>query len=207
MAVHLTRIYTKTGDAGMTALGDGSRVPKTDPRIEAYADVDETNAAIGVALALGGLADELRAVLKIVQNDLFDVGADLCAPIVADPKWPPAAGHRDYVDPSGALVRRVQRTPGQAGLVHPAGRYAGGGAAARRAHRVPAGGAAGLGADRGRPGPHEPPGGQVPQPALGPALHPVPDRQPGRRREVGPRRGAAERVGRVTSHAIEGLTQ
>ncbi len=89
MAVHLTRIYTKTGDAGMTALGDGSRVPKTDPRIEAYADVDETNAAIGVSLALGSLPEELRAVLESVQNDLFDVGADLCAPIVPDPKWPP----------------------------------------------------------------------------------------------------------------------
>jgi cob(I)alamin adenosyltransferase len=97
MAVHLTRIYTKTGDAGMTALGDGSRVPKTDPRIEAYADVDETNAAIGVALALGGLADELRTVLKIVQNDLFDVGADLCAPIVAEPRWPPLRITDDYV--------------------------------------------------------------------------------------------------------------
>jgi cob(I)alamin adenosyltransferase len=88
MAVHLTRIYTKTGDAGTTALGDGSRVPKTDPRIEAYADVDETNATIGVAIALGQLSDELTAVLQSVQNDLFDVGADLCAPIVADPPWP-----------------------------------------------------------------------------------------------------------------------
>jgi cob(I)alamin adenosyltransferase len=97
MAVHLTRIYTKTGDAGMTALGDGSRVHKTDPRIEAYADVDETNAALGVALALGGLADELRTVLKIVQNDLFDVGADLCAPIVAEPRWPPLRVTGDYV--------------------------------------------------------------------------------------------------------------
>jgi cob(I)alamin adenosyltransferase len=85
MAVHLTRIYTRTGDAGTTALGDGNRVAKTDPRIEAYADVDETNAAIGMALALGGLPDDIRAALKIIQNDLFDVGADLCAPIVADP--------------------------------------------------------------------------------------------------------------------------
>jgi cob(I)alamin adenosyltransferase len=83
-AVHLTRIYTKTGDAGTTALGDGARVAKTDPRIEAYADVDETNAAIGVALALGDLSDDLRAVLKSLQNDLFDVGADLCAPINDD---------------------------------------------------------------------------------------------------------------------------
>jgi cob(I)alamin adenosyltransferase len=88
MAVHLTRIYTRTGDAGTTALGDGSRVPKTDPRIEAYADVDETNAAIGVATALGGLPDDIRAVLKIIQNDLFDVGADLCAPMAPDPEYP-----------------------------------------------------------------------------------------------------------------------
>jgi cob(I)alamin adenosyltransferase len=97
MAVHLTRIYTKTGDAGMTALGDGSRVTKTDPRIEAYADVDETNAAVGVALALGGLPDELHAVLRSVQNNLFDLGADLCAPIVEDPKYPPLRVTEDYV--------------------------------------------------------------------------------------------------------------
>jgi cob(I)alamin adenosyltransferase len=88
-AVHHTRIYTRTGDAGTTALGDGTRVAKTDPRIEAYADVDETNAAIGVAIALGGLPDDVRGPLKIVQNDLFDVGADLCAPIVPDPPYPP----------------------------------------------------------------------------------------------------------------------
>jgi cob(I)alamin adenosyltransferase len=97
MAVHLTRIYTKTGDTGMTALGDGSRVAKTDPRIEAYADVDETNAAVGVALAMGDLPDEVSEVLLIVQNDLFDVGADLCAPIVEDPKWPPLRVIEEYV--------------------------------------------------------------------------------------------------------------
>jgi len=81
MGVHLTRIYTKTGDAGTTALGDGARVAKTHPRISAYADVDECNAAIGVALALADLADDVRDVLTAVQNDLFDVGADLCKPI------------------------------------------------------------------------------------------------------------------------------
>jgi cob(I)alamin adenosyltransferase len=97
MAVHLTRIYTKTGDTGTTALGDGSRVAKTDPRIEAYADVDETNAAVGVALAMGDLPDEVSEVLLIVQNDLFDVGADLCAPIVEDPKWPPLRVTEEYV--------------------------------------------------------------------------------------------------------------
>jgi cob(I)alamin adenosyltransferase len=97
MAVHLTRIYTKTGDAGTTALGDGSRVAKTDPRIAAYADTDECNAAIGVALALGGLSNDVRDVLTVIQNDLFDVGADLSTPIVPDPKWPPLRITENYV--------------------------------------------------------------------------------------------------------------
>jgi cob(I)alamin adenosyltransferase len=96
-AVHLTRIYTKTGDTGTTGLGDFSRVPKTDPRIAAYADVDECNATIGVALALGGLSDEVRSVLTVVQNDLFDVGADLCNPIVPDPKYAPLRVTDDYL--------------------------------------------------------------------------------------------------------------
>ncbi|MEV6926200.1 cob(I)yrinic acid a,c-diamide adenosyltransferase [Dactylosporangium sp. NPDC051485] len=89
MAIHLTRIYTKTGDTGTTGLGDFTRVSKTDPRIVAYADVDEANAAIGVALALGALDEQVAAVLRAVQNDLFDVGADLCNPIVAEPATPP----------------------------------------------------------------------------------------------------------------------
>ena len=87
--VRLTRIYTKTGDAGQTHLGDMSRVAKTDPRLVAYADVDETNSVIGVALALGRPADEIAELLSSIQNDLFDVGADLCTPIVADPEFPP----------------------------------------------------------------------------------------------------------------------
>ena len=81
MAIHLTRVYTRTGDDGTSGLGDFSRVPKTDPRLAAYADVDETNASIGVALALGDLSAELRTILLRIQNELFDVGADLCAPI------------------------------------------------------------------------------------------------------------------------------
>jgi cob(I)alamin adenosyltransferase len=97
MAVHLTRIYTRTGDAGTTALGDGSRIPKTDPRIAAYADTDECNAAIGVALALGNLPDEVRSVLIAIQNDLFDVGADLCVPVVAEPKYPTRRITEHYV--------------------------------------------------------------------------------------------------------------
>jgi cob(I)alamin adenosyltransferase len=97
MAVHLTRIYTRTGDAGNTALGDGERVSKTDPRIAAYAEVDECNAAIGAALALGNLSGEVREVLTAVQNDLFDVGADLCNPAVEHPKYPPLRITEAYV--------------------------------------------------------------------------------------------------------------
>ena len=97
MAVHLTRIYTKTGDAGTTGLGDFSRVPKTHPRIAAYADVEECNAALGVAVALGQLPDDLLRVIGIVQNDLFDVGADLSNPIVPDPKYPPLRVTEEYV--------------------------------------------------------------------------------------------------------------
>ena len=89
MSVHLTRIYTKTGDDGTTALGDMSRVAKTDPRLGAYADVDEANSAIGVALALGGLPADIVTLLTRIQNDLFDVGADLCTPVVPDPRYPP----------------------------------------------------------------------------------------------------------------------
>jgi cob(I)alamin adenosyltransferase len=98
MAVHITRVYTKVGDNGTTALGDGARVAKTDPRLAAYADVDEANAAIGAAVALGGLDEELLTVLRGVQNDLFDVGADLCAPIVPDPKYPPLRITEVYVE-------------------------------------------------------------------------------------------------------------
>jgi cob(I)alamin adenosyltransferase len=75
-----------------------SRTTKTDPRLVAYADTDETNAAIGVALALGNLPDDVRAVLQQIQNDLFDVGADLCTPIVPDPKYPPLRVTEAYVD-------------------------------------------------------------------------------------------------------------
>ena len=96
MAVHLTRIYTRTGDDGTTALGDMSRVHKTDPRIEAYADVNEANAALGAAVALGDLTPELAAELRQVQNDLFDVGADLCTPVVPDPQWTPIRVTPDY---------------------------------------------------------------------------------------------------------------
>ncbi|MCE0763965.1 cob(I)yrinic acid a,c-diamide adenosyltransferase [Pseudonocardia kujensis] len=97
MAVHLTRIYTKTGDDGTTALGDFSRVPKTDRRLAAYADTDECNAAVGVAVTVGQLEERLLVPLRQVQNDLFDVGADLCAPIVPNPGYPPLRIDEKYV--------------------------------------------------------------------------------------------------------------
>ena len=78
--VRLTRIYTRAGDAGETSLGDGSRVPKTDPRIEAYGTVDELNSLLGFVLS-GELSPEFRPWLEQVQNDLFDLGADLSVPL------------------------------------------------------------------------------------------------------------------------------
>ena len=78
--VRLTKIYTRGGDAGETSLGDGSRVSKLDARIAAYGTVDELNAAVGVVVA-GGCPDTIREVLRRVQNELFDLGADLSVPI------------------------------------------------------------------------------------------------------------------------------
>jgi cob(I)alamin adenosyltransferase len=96
--VNLTRIYTRTGDAGETKLGDLSTTTKNDLRLHAYADVDEANAHLGLAVAVGGLGDDVVAVLTHVQNDLFDVGADLCTPVVDNPEHPPLRIEQDYVD-------------------------------------------------------------------------------------------------------------
>ena len=97
--VNLTRIYTKTGDDGTTSLGDMSRTSKNDPRIEAYATVDEANSSIGVVLAMGDIKDEeIRKLLIRVQNDLFDVGADLCTPIVDNPTVEPLRVLESQID-------------------------------------------------------------------------------------------------------------
>ena len=82
--MNLTRIYTRTGDDGTTSLGDMSRTGKNDPRLKAYADVDEANCTIGVILASCELREDMAALLLSIQNDLFDVGADLCTPIKDD---------------------------------------------------------------------------------------------------------------------------
>jgi cob(I)alamin adenosyltransferase len=97
--VNLTRIYTRTGDDGTTGLGDFSRTSKNDPRLIAYADCDEANSAIGVALATGTLEGRLAELLQRVQNDLFDVGSDLCVPLTSTPpQHEPLRVTADYVD-------------------------------------------------------------------------------------------------------------
>jgi cob(I)alamin adenosyltransferase len=100
MAVHLTRIYTRTGDDGTTGLSDFSRVSKNDPRLVAYADCDEANAAIGVAIALGEPDEQITKVLRQIQNDLFDAGADLSTPVVEESGPNPASLRitQDYID-------------------------------------------------------------------------------------------------------------
>jgi cob(I)alamin adenosyltransferase len=95
--VNLTRIYTRTGDGGETRLGDMSVTTKNDARLHAYATVDEANAQLGVALT-HALEESVRAVLIHVQNDLFDVGADLCTPVVEHPEFPPLRIEQAYVD-------------------------------------------------------------------------------------------------------------
>ena len=199
MAVHLTRIYTKTGDAGTTRLGNNERVAKTDPRIAAYADVDECNAAIGVALALGDLADDLRGVLtaraeRPVRRRRRPVQPDR-AP---DPPYPPLRVTEEYVtrlegwcDEFNARLSKLDS------FILPGG-TAGRGAAARGPHGRPARRALGLGADRGRPRPH-----QRRCPAK--YLNRLSDllfilaraANPGRRREVGPGRRARDRLHHV----------
>ncbi len=95
--VNLTRIYTRTGDDGSTALADFSRTSKTDSRLGAYADVDEANAAIGVVLALSDVDAEVAELLRGIQNDLFDVGADLATPVIPNPEHPPLRVTEDYI--------------------------------------------------------------------------------------------------------------
>ena len=104
MAVNLTRIYTRTGDDGSTRLGDMSKTTKTDPRLIAYADTDEANSSLGVAIALGQLGDEVAATLTRIQNELFDVGADLCNPVAENP-----AANSEGVAEAAAPPLRVEQ--------------------------------------------------------------------------------------------------
>ena len=96
--VVLSRIYTRTGDDGTTALGDGSRTAKTDSRLAAYADVEEANCAIGMAITFGELPAGIATLLGRVQNEMFDVGADLCNPITEAPPYPPLRIDSAYIE-------------------------------------------------------------------------------------------------------------
>src|SRR5207253_1010524 len=96
--VRLTRIYTRAGDRGETSLGDGSRVSKLDPRIQAFGTVDEVNALVGLALAGEGLPNPVRVALESVQNDLFDVGADLSVPYAEDERLRVTQAHIDEIE-------------------------------------------------------------------------------------------------------------
>ena len=129
--VNLTRIYTRTGDEGTTALGDFSRTSKTDSRLQAYADTNEANAVIGVAIATGELPEEVVTTLTRVQNDLFDLGADLSTPLQSDPEYPPLRVKQEWVDELEAdcdhYLTQVEKlrsfilpggTPGSAHLHH-----------------------------------------------------------------------------------------
>ena len=149
----LTRIYTKTGDTGMTGLGGGQRVPKDSRRVETYGTVDELNSQLGLALSLG-LCERLAAELPRIQNQLFDLGSDLATPAVSQARHPVpddrGTTHRAARDPDRRAQRR-RRAVGQlpaAGWVGrcrgaprgaddlPAGRTPGDGAGARRADRA-----------------------------------------------------------------------
>ena len=176
--VNLTRIYTRTGDGGRTRLGDMSETSKNDLRLQAYADVDEANAHLGLVLAQGDLDDDVVAVLTHVQNDLFDVGADFCTPVVPDPEYPPLRIEQDYVDRlEGWCDHYNEDLPKLRSFI------LNGGTARRRPpprrpHRRTPRRAVGLGRLGRARRHHEPAGHHLPQPALRPALHPRPPRQP-----------------------------
>jgi cob(I)alamin adenosyltransferase len=183
--VNLTRIYTRTGDEGTTALGDLSRTSKNDLRLAAYADVDEANSCLGVALALGNLPEPLPALITRIQNDLFDVGADLCTPVTVDPAYPPLRVEETYVtrleadcDTYNDELEKLRSfvlpagTPGAA-LLHVARTVV------RRALHL-----GGSGSARGHDEPADRP---VPEPTVRPALHPGPGRQHTGRRRAGRR--------------------
>jgi cob(I)alamin adenosyltransferase len=104
--VYLSRIYTRSGDAGQTGLGDGSRVDKDHPRVSAYGGVDELNALLGLLLALSPRPGEADLLVSI-QNDLFDVGADLCVPAPADEQ--PGARLRVTAEQAARLEQAIDR--------------------------------------------------------------------------------------------------
>ena len=146
--VVLSRIYTRTGDDGTTALGDGSRTAKTDSRLAAYADVDEANTAIGMAITFGELPADMVAVLTRVQNEMFDVGADLATPVIESPPYPPLRIDEAYVTRLEVECDAYNEDLPTLAQLPAAGREPGVNAAARGADGDPPGRAQRLG--RGR---------------------------------------------------------
>ncbi len=139
--VRLTRIYTRGGDAGDTSLGDGARVPKHALRVAAYGTVDEANAAIGIArLHADAESDEM---LGRIQNDLFDLGADLCTPEGGSRGSAALRIVREQTERLEREIDAMNATLAALELVHPAGRHRGRGLSASRAHRGQAGRASG----------------------------------------------------------------
>ena len=183
--VRLTRIYTRGGDAGETSLGDGSRVSKLDARIAAFGTTDELNSLLGVVLA-GDCPAELRGPLGRIQNELFDVGADLCVPLEVEGRL---RVEQAMVDRLEALVRRLQRGSAGAEELRAAGRNGGLGRPSRRPHRLPPGRA--RDARRGPRARRQPARRRLPQPPLRPPVHPRARSQRARRR----RRAALEARG------------
>ena len=196
--VRLTRIYTRGGDKGETSLGDGSRASKLDPRIRAYGIVDELNSHIGIALA-GELPAALRAPLARVQNELFDVGADLSVPY---------AGPDDRLRATQAMIDGLEALcdehnaalPELKSFVLPGGPR-------RRAAARRADGRAPRGARRARGG-RQSTRPRLSEPGLRPALHPRARRECARgprRAAVASRRASDERRDRVHDLRRRGL--
>ena len=197
--VVLSRIYTRTGDDGSTALADGSRTAKTDSRLAAYADVEEANCAIGMAITFGNLAADISGLLSRVQNELFDVGADLANPVSdTPPPYPPLRIDEAYItrlenecDSYNSELPTLRSfllpggSPG-ATLLHTARTVT------RRAERS-TWAAVGEHGDVG-----EPAARPLPEPAVRPAVHPRP---PGQR---GPRRRPVEARRRTRLNVLEG---
>lgn len=181
--VNLTRIYTRTGDDGSTSLGDFSRTSKTDLRLEAYADVDEANSAIGVVLAVGEPAQEIVAVLGRVQNELFDVGADLCTPLGGE--GPQLRVRQDYIERLEADCDTFNADlPNLRSFILPGGTPASAylhvaRTVTRRAERATWAAFAEHGDTM------NPPHCAVLEPVVRPAVHPRAGREPWRRRAVG----------------------
>ncbi len=201
--VVLSRIYTRTGDDGTTALGDGSRTAKTDSRLAAYADVDEANCAIGMAITFGELPAGIATLLARVQNEMFDVGADLATPVRSEPPpYPPLRIDEAYITRlEGECDSYNADLPTLRSFLLPGG-SPGADAAARGADGDPPGGAQRVGRGRRVRRLGEPAARPLPEPAVRPAVHPVPGgERRARRRAVEARRRPRLRPRRCRGNA------